>query len=650
MITSESKVDFNLRKRLDELARGECSEDDFLQDVFVEPRSTPDAAWDVLAYIDQHYRRGHLSDVLFRSIESKIARQALKESNYGRTVDLERYLAKEPGGAVDASNTIDVPAPGEVSAVGGGAAPAEVPKTVELRPPADGERSAVSGVSGSAAADEWFGRVLAGRYAIHSVLGEGGMGRVFKALDRYRCELPEAHQYVALKVLHQKISERPNLLSNLRREFFCAQSLSHQNIVNVYETGSDGDIAFFTMELLEGELLSAVIDRSRPKPIDRSYAFEIIRAVGAGLSHAHARNMVHADLKPHNVMVTTSGEIRILDFGASRPSVRRRSAKSEFQCSVTPAYACCELLAGKAADPRDDLFSLACLSFELLTGRHPFDRRSSIQARDAGMRPDRPEGLSGPQWRTLRQGLSWRRADRSMSVSEWVAKLTADSVDRPPLKAETTRDDSKPWWRSTAAQRIPLWVAMLITIGLLAYNGRRTQPRPVIADHRAPALVQKLPPPAVADVQQAAPPAVDPPLPAKMPAKVSAGPIAPAAAQAPKSVEQNLDALSVAGFRVPPGQGFAEVSVRRADPENGERGFVWWTVAGSAVPGLDFASQAPTSQAFSRGRRASNIFVRLLPNPLRTSARDFHVEIGKADSDDIAAPVARTTIAIPPQP
>jgi hypothetical protein len=237
-----------------------------------------------------------------------------------------------------------------------------------------------------------------------------------------------------------------------------------------------------------------------------------------------------------------------------------------------------------------------------------------------------------------------------MSVGEWVAKLTTDSVDQPPPKAETTRDDPKPWWRSTAAQRISMWVAILITIGLLAYNGRRPQPRPAIANHRAPALVQRHPPAAVADVRQVAPLAVEPPLPAQVPSKAAARPVGPAAAQATNSVDQNLDALSVVGFRVPPGQGFAEVSVRRADPENGERGFVWWTVAGSAVPGLDFASQTPTPQAFSRGRRASNIFVRLLPNPLRTSARDFHVEIGKADSDDIAAPVARTTIAIPPQP
>ena len=654
MISSDSKIEFDLRRRLDELARGECSEDDFLQDVFVEPRSTPDAAWGVLSYVDQHYRRGHLSDVLFRSIESKIARQALKESHYGRTVDLELYLEQQSTGAVDASRTLDVKMPCEVPQSVVADPPAEVPKTVELREPVEGKTAAEPRADESAATDDWFGRVLADRYVIQSVLGDGGMGRVFKALDRYRCDLPEPNQFVALKVLHQKISERPNLLSNLRREFFCAQSLSHQNIVNVYETGSDGDVAFFTMELLDGDLLSDVIVRSGPEAIDRSHALEIIRAIGAGLSHAHSRNMVHADLKPHNVMITKNGEIRILDFGASRPSVRRRSSNSDLRCSVTPAYACCELLAGKAADPRDDLFSLACLSFELLTGRHPFDRRSSIQARDAGLRPARPQGLSGRQWRALRQGLAWRRADRSISVSDWVAKLTADPVEPPLLEPEAARQSSASW-KSAAVRRIYLWAALLMAIGLMAYNGHRKQPLPLVAAHPAAAPIPIHPAAAADDVRKAAPPRANLPVLVSAPAAhvgsaAPATPVAHAAAEVSTPLEHKQDAISVVGFRVPRGQGFAEFSVRRSDADSGENGFVWWTVAGTAAPGVDFVAQTPTSQAFSRGRRSSNMFVRLLPNPLRTVARDFRVEIGKAESDDIAAPVARATIAIPPPP
>src|ERR1700722_17225240 len=98
------------------------------------------------------------------------------------------------------------------------------------------------------------GRVLRDRYVLENRLGRGGMGTVFKALDRYRGDLPESNRHVAIKFLHEKVDGRAQTLSNLRREFYCAQALSHPNIVKVYELDLDDDAAFFTMEFLEGEL------------------------------------------------------------------------------------------------------------------------------------------------------------------------------------------------------------------------------------------------------------------------------------------------------------------------------------------------------------------------------------------------------------
>jgi hypothetical protein len=121
------------------------------------------------------------------------------------------------------------------------------------------------------------------------------------------------------------------------------------------------------------------------------------------------------------------------------------------------------------------------------------------------------------------------------------------------------------------------------------------------------------------------------------------------ATQALKAAERPPGVISAVAYRVRAGEGFAEVSVRRSDPNSADTGFMWWTVAGSAVPGTDFVAQAPTQQGFSRGRRSSNLYVRLLPNADRTTARNFHVEIGKAYSDDISSPVARATIILPPQ-
>ncbi len=269
-----------------------------------------------------------------------------------------------------------------------------------------------------------IGRVLRNRYVLESRLGSGGMGTVFKAMDRYRCDLPEDNRHVAIKFLHEETDSRPEVLSNLRREFYCAQALSHRSIVKVYELDRDDDVAFFTMELLEGELLSSVLERSRPFSISRSYAWAIILEIGDGLAHAHARNVVHGDLKPKNIMITNSGELRILDFGASHAPARQRSSADEARkIKLTPAYACCELLEGQQADPRDDLYALACVSYELLAGEHPFQGRRSTEARDLGLMARRPPGLTRRQWQTLAMGLSWCREGRSISVRDWVAKL-----------------------------------------------------------------------------------------------------------------------------------------------------------------------------------------------------------------------------------
>jgi len=199
------------------------------------------------------------------------------------------------------------------------------------------------------------GCVIRNRYVLEERLGIGSKGTVFKALDRQRSDLPEEDRYVAIKILQRNADDRGELLANFRREFYCAQTLSHESIVNVYEMDRDGDADFFTMELLEGELLSSVMARLHPAPMSRQLAWAIIRDIGSGLAHAHSRNVVHADLKPHNIMVMHSGGVRVLDFNNSvgryaEDVVHRRPALS----SLTHSYACCELLAGRAPDPRDE--------------------------------------------------------------------------------------------------------------------------------------------------------------------------------------------------------------------------------------------------------------------------------------------------------
>src|ERR1700690_3249148 len=260
------------------------------------------------------------------------------------------------------------------------------------------------------------GRVLRNRYVLESLLGSGGMGTVFKAMDRYRCDLPEGNRHVAIKFLNDETGNRPKILSNLRREFYCAQALSHRSILKVYELDRDEDFEFFTMELLEGKPLSEALKKSRLLAISMPNVWAMIREIGAGLTHAHARNVVHGDLKPQNIMITNSGDLRILDFGSARtPAHQRSSTGGARKVTLTPAYACCELLEGQEADPRDDLYALACVAYELLAGEHPFQGRRSTEARDLGLTPRRLPGLTRRQWQTLVMGLSWCRECRSIS-------------------------------------------------------------------------------------------------------------------------------------------------------------------------------------------------------------------------------------------
>src|SRR5260370_18832410 len=254
------------------------------------------------------------------------------------------------------------------------------------------------------------GCVIRDRYVLEERVGIGGKGTVFKAFDRYRSDLPEEDRYVAIKILHPTADNRGELFAELRREFYCAQTLSHESIVNVYQLDRDGDIDFFTMELLEGELLSSVLARLHTAPMSRPQAWAIIRDIGSGLAHAHSRNVIHADLKPHNIMVTHSGEVRILDFSNAvghyaEDGVHRRNVLS----SGTLSYASCELLAGRAPDPRDDVYALACLSYELLAGEHPFQRRPATDARALRIVPKRPPGPTRPQCQPLTLGLSGHR-------------------------------------------------------------------------------------------------------------------------------------------------------------------------------------------------------------------------------------------------
>jgi eukaryotic-like serine/threonine-protein kinase len=205
--------------------------------------------------------------------------------------------------------------------------------------------------------------VLLGRYEVGKLLGAGGMAEVYEGLDRLLA------RRVAIKVLLAQYAHDPAFLARFRREAQSAASLSHPNIVGVFDTGCEGDTWFIVMEYVDGRTLKDVIRAEGP--LYWSRAAEVAADVAGALAVAHARGIVHRDVKPGNVMLTTDGKVKVMDFGIARatavPSITQTSA-----VVGTAQYIAPEQAQGLEVDPRTDVYALGCCLYEMLTGQVPF--------------------------------------------------------------------------------------------------------------------------------------------------------------------------------------------------------------------------------------------------------------------------------------
>ncbi len=447
---------------LDALAGGICTPDAFLNAVHEQAQADPDERWEILSLLDQYFHRGKIKADLFHTVKSRLDGSALDRDGHMKA-DAQAYApgmtasetvapatvkptAVPPSTVAPATSRPTAFAPSTVS-------PSTVSTTIEtpaLVPPivtstsvtaptvsTPGKATPVSRPAAREIQREVaVGDLLRGRYRVRGVLGHGGMGSVFDALDEYRLDLPSSGQRIAIKVLHTAVTQRDELLAELQSEFQHLQLLSHPNIVRVHEFDRDGDNAFFTMEALIGALLSQVIGARNAVALPRPYALAIIHDVGAALAHAHSRGVVHGDINPQNIFITNDGELRVLDFGASH-RLPRDAGLSQRAPVATPGYASCQLLEGQHPDARDDLFAFACVAYLLLSGQHPFPRLTALEARAQRVRPPRPPGLTGRQWEVLREGLHWERSSRPRDVRKWLNRfgLSAAAPHLPPLSA-----------------------------------------------------------------------------------------------------------------------------------------------------------------------------------------------------------------------
>ena len=267
-----------------------------------------------------------------------------------------------------------------------------------------------------------------GPYEVLGLLGAGGMGEVYRARD------PRLGREVAVKVLPEEVAGDPERLQRFEREARAVAALSHPNILTVFDVGTHEGAPYVVTELLEGETLRELL--SRRAPTQRQVLFFLAQAAH-GLEAAHAKGIVHRDVKPENLFVTTDGRVKLLDFGLAKASASVTRASGEVtessptgagQVLGTVGYMSPEQVRGLPVDHRTDIFSFGVTAYELLSGKHPFRRETTIAtltaileetpAELASLSRGVPPALSGIVQRCLAKGREERfRSAHDLALS-----------------------------------------------------------------------------------------------------------------------------------------------------------------------------------------------------------------------------------------
>jgi len=508
------------------------------------------------------------------------------------------------------------------------------------------------------------GAILCDRFILERVLGNGGTAVVYQARDMSAKESGDASVRVALKVPRADRRDRARATARLQHEFAQASKLSHPSIVRVFELIEHSDSCFMTMELIEGRLLSTIVRDWTMLP--RALANKILSACAQALNHAHDHDVVHGDFKPGNVFLTREEDIRIVDFGASAAL----SGGSSRIPAGTPAYASPQVLSGETPDARDDVFSFACVAYELLTGRHPFQHRSSLEARDAGATPPRAWNLSAPQWLGLLSALAWDREQRPADIMTVLDSLVSEAEPiavAPPIQpagnviATELSQELLPAQRGWGFFAFVACAIVMIFIAAQRQDGA-DEPAAVAAQDQPPSAVEpaSLPPltnsiAGAVERPRATLPgnnesfATDAKLAATNPAllspvAVSGGIEAPVKPPAPPAAlsEISFDSPSIVTTESSVAAVFV---IKRSQPLRGRVRVQWTAESGTADAGIDFASNASGSVEFADGQAQRAIYVPLRNDLLKEGDETFTVRLLSPQNARLGA-IARAVATI----
>lgn len=306
------------------------------------------------------------------------------------------------------------------------------------------------------------GMLLGARYEIQKLLGEGGMGAVYKAKDR------ELGRLVALKVIRPELAANPDILARFKQEILLSSKVTHRNVVRIYDLGDASGLKFITMEYVEGEDLRHAL-REHGK-LGVNAAVDIIEQVFSGLGVAHREGILHRDLKPGNIMQDATGRVVVMDFGLARTIVSDGMTRTGLMVG-TMEYMSPEQAQAKELDARSDIFTVGLIFYELLTGKMPYqadstvasllkrthERAVPVSSHDAGI----PRSLSSIVARCLEPDpkLRYQNTEEVLAdLDNWRGKGAA---------ATLRFSDVKPW-----AKDIP-WplIGMITTVLVLAVTG-----------------------------------------------------------------------------------------------------------------------------------------------------------------------------------
>ena len=270
-----------------------------------------------------------------------------------------------------------------------------------------------------------IGDTLSNRYKLVESLGSGGMSEVYKAKDLHAESAGDKSPFVAVKVLSNEFADHPDAVTIMQREAKKIRELSHPNIVQVFDFIFENDLCYIVMELLEGESLDKLIKRSRPNGLPKSGVMKVVQQMSSALSFAHKKGVLHSDLKPSNIFITNQQDVKIFDFGVARAlkqqideyAVQSHNDEPEFDVGgFTPAYASPNMLNNQPIDVKDDVYGLACISYEMLTSKHPYDRTPADKALSQELKPKKCRKLSPFAWNGLKKGLALQHNDRVATV------------------------------------------------------------------------------------------------------------------------------------------------------------------------------------------------------------------------------------------